>query len=366
MNTDQIPKPGSTDGPAEAAGNGVTPAPKDAGNGSGPSGSSGGQGWLALLRQTLGLQSESLRETLEHALRSETEDTHAFTTEEREMLLRLLRYGGLRVDDVMVPRADIVAVEESDTISDVLKVFVESGVSRLPIYRETLDDPNGMVHVKDLLNALIAEAAVDAGAEANGGRNGASRAIDDEDHTSLINAKIDLSRCNLDRPLNALKVSRTALYVPPSMPAMNLLIRMQSVRMHMAIVVDEYGGTDGLVTIEDLVEEIVGEIDDEHDDDEEQMFGNEARGGLVASARAPVEALEERLGVKLLADNEDDNIDTLGGLVFTLVGRIPVRGELVRHPSGLEFEILDADQRRIKKLRVHQRTDAGAQPAEAE
>ncbi|MEO0670621.1 MAG: hemolysin family protein [Pseudomonadota bacterium] len=337
-----MPKPASS---AASKSQSATPAATNGSNGS------GSNGWYALLRQTLGLQTSSLRETLEHALRSDTEDTHAFTTEEREMLLRLLRYGGLRVEDVMVPRADITSVDETAAISDVLKVFVESGVSRVPVYRETLDDPIGMVHIKDLLNALIAESTE---APANGAAEPSHSVTIDPD------AKIDLSRCDLERPLSVLKVRRPALYVPPSMPAMNLLIRMQSVRIHMAIVVDEYGGTDGLVTIEDLVEEIVGEIDDEHDDDAEALFSTDPLGGLVASARVPVEDLEKRLGVKLLSDEDEDDIDTLGGLVFTLIGRVPGRGELIRHPAGLEFEILDADQRRIKRLRVHDGALPGA------
>jgi CBS domain containing-hemolysin-like protein len=138
------------------------------------------------------------------------------------------------------------------------------------------------------------------------------------------------------------------------MPAMNLLIRMQTTRIHMALVVDEYGGTDGLVTIEDLVEQIVGDIADEHDETEDAHIVEDPKLGLVALARTPVKELEDRLGVKLLSPEEEEDIDTLGGLVFSVVGRVPARGELVRHPSGIEFEVLDADPRRVKKLKIHQ------------
>ncbi|MEO0729748.1 MAG: transporter associated domain-containing protein, partial [Pseudomonadota bacterium] len=143
------------------------------------------------------------------------------------------------------------------------------------------------------------------------------------------------------------------LYVPPSMPAMNLLLRMQSTRIHMALVVDEYGGTDGLVTMEDLVEEIVGEIDDEHDEEDETNITVDLRSGVIASARTPIEELETHFGLKLIDEDDEDDIDTIGGLVFTLAGRVPGRGELIPHPRGLEFEILDADPRRIKRLKVH-------------
>src|SRR5690606_1207197 len=161
------------------------------------------------------------------------------------------------------------------------------------------------------------------------------------------------SRYYLTRPLSVAKLRRPVLFVPPSMPAMNLLIRMQTTRIHMAFVIDEYGGTDGLVTIEDLVEQIVGDIEDEHDEAEEANIKFDPKSGLVASARTPVQELEEYLGIKLLNNDEEEEIDTLGGLVFALVGRVPARCELVQHPSGVEFEVLDADARRVNKLKIH-------------
>ena len=247
---------------------------------------------------------ESLIE--EHA----TED-RPVDPEERLMLLNIVKLRELRVDDVMVPRADIVAVEAHSSFEDVLSVIRKELHSRTPVYRETLDDVIGMVHVKDLLVRV-----------SNGG---------------------DFS---LER------VMRDTLFVPPSMPARELLLKMRKSRIHMAIVVDEYGGTDGLVTIEDLVEEIVGEIEDEHDIAEGPLLVDGPDGTLEADARAPVAQLAQALGRDLLEADREEDIDTLGGLVFALVGRVPRAGERVVHPSGAEFEVLDADARRVKRLRV--------------
>ena len=325
-------------------------------------GGSGSSGWLHILKSTLGMSSGTLRETLEQTLRAGHEDKDSFSPEEREMLLRLLRYGGLRVDDVMVPRADIIAVEESETIANVLKTFVDSGVSRVPVYIDTLDDPRGVIHVKDLIQAIVQESQ--QAAEARGEETATAEAATADPASQASQpagglaahagiGSLDLAAVDLNRPVSQLKVRRQALFVPPSMPAMNLLLRMQSTRSHMALVVDEYGGPDGLVTIEDLVEQSVGEIDDEHDEDEADHIVDDPKQGLVCSARTPVEDLEQRLGLKLLSADDEDDIDTLGGLVFSLVGRVPSRGELIPHPTGVEFEVLDADPRRIKKLKVH-------------
>lgn len=297
---------------------------------------SSSQGWLSTLRVRLGLAgSQTLRETLDEALRSDSEGESGFNPEERAMLVRMLRFGTLSVEDVMVPRADIIAVDDSQTVGSLLKTFDEAGVSRVPIFRETLDDPRGMIHVKDLLSWLISESAL----------------LDDGKEERGIQSV-------LEQTIAGAKLRRQALFVPPSMPAMNLLIRMQTTRIHMAIIVDEYGGTDGLVTIEDLVEQIVGDIEDEHDEEEVALMVEDPRSGLIASARTPVDELEKALGVKLLKPEEEAEIDTLGGLIFSLVGRIPARGELISHPTGIEFEILEADPRRIKKLKIH-RAESG-------
>jgi len=325
------------------------PAASDDGRGNGAS------GWLSGLKARLGLPTgQTLRDTLEDALRAETKPDDTVSTEERGMLLRLLHFGRLRVDDVMVPRADIIALEESETLAEMLATFQDAGVSRIPIFHETLDDLRGMIHIKDMMRWLLGEAsgrpfadtksepAPSVSARSNGNGEAAAAFAD-----------MDLSRVDLSRPMTVAKIRRPVLYVPPSMPAMNLLLRMQTTRIHMAFVIDEYGGTDGLVTIEDLVEQIVGDIEDEHDETEEANIIDDPKLGLVASARTPVKELESRLGVKLLEPEEEEEIDTLGGLVFALVGRVPARGELVRHRSGIEFEVLDADPRRINKLKIH-------------
>lgn len=318
----------------------------------------GPQSLLNALLSRIGLRSPSLREMLEADLRGEAEaEEAAFSTEEREMLRRLLRFGGLRVDDIMVPRADIIALEESDTLGELLRTFGEAGVSRIPLFSETLDDPRGMIHVKDLFRWLTREAGDDTVntriAVAAGGAEDADIESGGKSATPLP-SHLEFGRIDLSRPITSAKIRRPVLYVPPSMPVTNLLIRMQTTRIHMALVVDEYGGTDGLVTIEDLVEQIVGDIEDEHDVAEAAYIVTEPKVGLVASARTPIKQLEEHLGIKLLKPEEEEDIDTLGGLMFSLLGRVPVRGELVRHPSGLELEVLDADARRLKKVKIHQ------------
>jgi CBS domain containing-hemolysin-like protein len=272
------------------------------------------------------------------------------------MLLGLLRFGASRVEEIMVPRADITAVEENEPLRELVLTFEEAGISRIPIYHETLDDPRGMIHIKDLFRWISAEVAGRPLLEPRGRREGSGESVQrivGERNEAIDLGKPDLSRLDLTRPITVAKIRRPVLYVPPSMPAMNLLIRMQTTRIHMALVVDEYGGTDGLVTIEDLVEQIVGDIEDEHDEEEAAHITVDPKLGLVASARTPVKELESRLEIKLLKPDEEADIDTLGGLVFAIVGRVPARGELVRHSSGVEFEVLDADPRRVKKLKIH-------------
>jgi CBS domain containing-hemolysin-like protein len=311
--------------------------------------------WLAALRARLGLPgAPTLRATLEHALK--TAEGQPFSAEEREMLLRILRFGALRVEDVMVPRADIIAVDENEPIRELLRTFDAAGVSRVPLFRETLDDPRGMIHVKDLIRWLMGESLGRPASEGHvqpAPRPGAGDRPTVVPPNPAPTVQPDLGRVDLTRTIASAKLRRPMIYVPASMPAANLLIRMQSTHIHMALVVDEYGGTDGLVTIEDLVEQIVGEIEDEHDEAEAANITSDPKQGLVTAARTPVRELEEHLGLKLLSADEEADIDTLGGLVFSLVGRVPARGELIRHPSGVEFEVLDADARRVKKLKVH-------------
>ncbi len=320
---------------------------------------------VSSLKTKLGLAKPPVRQALEMALKAGAPEDTSLNIEERAMMLRMLHFGALRVEDVMVPRADIIACDLNDSISELLQTFQDAGVSRVPVFHETLDDPRGMVHIKDLFHWLLSDDVKNGKNAANGSgkakKNGKgtkataakSDVVADGAVASTVSDLIVRSKKDLDRPVSIAKIRREILYVPPSMPAMNLLIRMQTTRIHMALVVDEYGGTDGLVTIEDLVEQIVGEIEDEHDEDEDAHIVKDPRLGLVAAARTPIEDLEEHLGQKLLTPEEEEDIDTLGGLVFSTVGRVPTRGELVRHSSGFEFEVLDADPRRVKTLKIH-------------
>jgi CBS domain containing-hemolysin-like protein len=345
MATTTVPQPP----PERGTGAGASASAAPAENGavepdSQPSGQSATQvGWLQALKEKLGFDAaKDLRGTLEETLQSEGGAGSEFTAPERDMLLRILRYGGLRVDDVMVPRVDIIAIEQSEPISELLKLFAESEVSRIPVYHDTLDDPRGMIHIKDLMMWMTRAAAVPAGAGRTQGKNG---------EAGSASGSLDLSAVDLSQPISSARLNRPVLFVPSSMPVVNLLLRMQSTRAHLALVVDEHGGTDGLVSIEDLVEQIVGDIEDEHDEDDRHIV-EDPKYGLVAAARTPIEELEAHLGVKLADEETIDEISTLGGLVFSLLGRVPLRGELIKHPTGLEFEVLDADPRRLKKLRV--------------
>ena len=290
--------------------------------------------WFDRLLQKFGLGEEpDLRELIEDALARSKSDT--LSVQERGMLRRILRFGNLTVEDVMVPRADIIAVDDSITIDELMRVFRQAEHSRLPVYRETLDDPRGMIHIRDLMSWITAEAEL-ADAE-----------------------RLNLGKVDLQRSIASMNIVRDLLYVPGSMSVLDLLPKMQTTRVHLALVVDEYGGTDGLVSIEDLVEEVVGDIADEHDVEDEPLIRTDPKLGLIADARIPIEDLEKHLQRELVSEEQEEDIDTLGGLVFSIAGRIPARGELVRHPSGIEFEVLEADPRRIKKLRIHMPKGAG-------
>ena len=220
----------------------------------------------------------------------------------------------LRVDDVAIPKVEIVAVPLDIGKDDLVAVFREHGFSRLPVYKGTMDHPQGLILLKDL--ALTH------------GFGGTS-------------VKFSIR-----------KMLRPVLYAPPSMPVGVLLQKMQRERVHMALVIDEYGGVDGLVTIEDLIETVIGEIEDEHDEEEDSLWKEEKPGVFLAQATAPLDEFETALGISLRVSEEDGDLDTLGGLVMVRTGRVPARGEVVAHESGVEFEVVDADPRRIKKLRV--------------
>ncbi len=271
------------------------------------------KGWL---RTVWGGRGDStLRATIEDLIEDLGEEEGSVGAGERALLTNILKLRETTVADVMVPRADIVAVDIDTALPDLVQKIAEEGHSRLPVYRETLDDVVGVIHIKDVLT-VVARQAVGADADA------------------------DLKG-----------IVREVKIVAPSMPVLDLLVQMRQTRRHLALVVDEFGGIDGLVTIEDLVEEIVGEIEDEHDEDAAPRLVEKPDGTLIADARLPIEDFEQRVG-PVLTEDEREDIDTLGGLVVSLAGRVPARGELLTHPSGLEFEIVDADSRRLKRLRV--------------
>jgi len=287
------------------------------------------QGLLMRLRMLSGRRNgdaHTLREQLEELIEEDEgedrQDRAEFSDQERTLLLNALSFGELQVRDVMVPRSDIKAVDIDADLATVVGAMREAMHTRLPVYRQTLDDVVGMVHIKDMLPYWgDGEAFTVAG------------------------------------------IIRDVLFVPPSMRVLDLLLQMRDAGIHMAIVVDEYGGTDGLATIEDLVEEIVGEIQDEHDKILPARIVDLAGGGYEADARIDVEELEQRLGLELLEEEYREDVDTLGGLIFRLLDRVPARGEVVHHPAGVEFEVLDADPRRIKRVRIMPRPGQPREPA---
>lgn len=285
------------------------------------------EGLLRRLRDLASGESHNggLRETLEDLLEEPDSDTgpEQFTAEERELLLNALSFGELRVEDVMVPRADIRAIMIDSALPDVVSAMRTAGHSRLLVYRETLDDVVGLVHIKDLLPFW-----------------------GDGEHFDLA------------------QVMRPVPVVPPSMRVLDLLLELRRSQTHMVAVVDEFGGTDGLVTVEDLVVELLGEIHDEHTAEEPAQLVRRNDGGFEADARLELDELEKTLDCELLAEDERDEVDTLGGLIVTMADRIPETGEEVHHPAGFVFHILDADPRRIKRVWIEPRRhgQSGPQP----
>lgn len=260
----------------------------------------------------------SIRESLEEVIEESERETPSLTSQERFMLGNLLKFGELKVVDLMVPRADIVAIEEKTPLPELIAVFREAQHSRLPFYRETLDDPLGMIHIKDVIGAME---------------------MTESGEFRWPNTPIT-------------KLRREVLFVPGAMPALDLMLKMQTTHIHLALVIDEYGGTEGLISIEDLVEEIVGDIDDEHDVDENPQIVKRGDGVFDADARIDLEDFKDKTGIDLITGREGDDVDTLGGLVFAELGRVPVRGEIVALPTGIEFEVLEADLRRVRRVRV--------------
>jgi CBS domain containing-hemolysin-like protein len=293
------------------------------------------ESWIDRIASRVGFSAPpDARMIIAEALR--TNAGKALSLEERAMLQNTLNFKDLRTEDVMVPRGEIAAVDKETSLAELLGIFAEANHSRLPVYHDTLDKPVGMVLVKDLMGWMVAQ-----------GRSKSEEGL-------------NLGGVDLSKTIAATGIMRDLIYAPPSMPALDLLFSMQSRHIHLALIIDEHGGTDGLVSIEDLLEEVVGEIEDEHDADDEPLLLKQDDNGLVADARIEITDIENKIGIKLSLDAFED-VDTLGGLVFTMLGRVPVNGEVLHHPSGVDLEVLDAGQRRVKTLRVRTDTDRLAQ-----
>ncbi len=258
-------------------------------------------------------ENNNLKQSIETVLDSDLKDTEGISKHERLMLLNILKIDGIRSSDIMIPRADIGAVELNDSFEKVLEVFIKEAHSRVPIYEKNLDNIIGMIHIKDLVNYQNQK----------------------KTETNFLQ--------NLKREI---------LEIPPSMPVLDLLLKMQLTRLHMGIVIDEYGCTDGLVTIEDVIEEITGEIEDEHDEKNLPMLIKSSLNTFEASARIEIDELQKVTNVEFLNSYDNDDVDTLGGLIFSLTGRVPQRGEIIKHTSGTTFEIKDADPMKIKSVKI--------------
>ena len=258
-------------------------------------------------------ENNNLKQSIETVLDNDLKGTEGISKHERLMLLNILKIDGIRSSDIMIPRADIGAVELNDSFEKVLEVFIKEAHSRVPIYEKNLDNIIGMIHIKDLVNYQNQK----------------------KTETNFLQ--------NLKREI---------LEIPPSMPVLDLLLKMQLTRLHMGIVIDEYGCTDGLVTIEDVIEEITGEIEDEHDEKNLPMLIKSSVNTFEASARIEIDELQKVTNVEFLNSYDNDDVDTLGGLIFSITGRVPQRGEIIKHSSGTTFEIKDADPMKIKSVKV--------------
>ena len=255
----------------------------------------------------------SIKESIETVLVNNYLGTEGISKHERLMLLNILKIDEIRSSDIMIPRADIGAVEVNDSFDKVLEVFIAEAHSRVPVYEKNLDNIIGMIHIKDLVSYQ------------NQGKS-------NDDFLKTI--------------------KRDILEIPPSMPVLDLLIKMQMTRLHMGIVIDEYGCTDGLVTIEDVIEEITGEIEDEHDEKSLPMLIKTSSNTIEASSRVEISEFQKVTNIDFFEDIENDDVDTLGGLIFAIAGRVPQRGEIIKHKSGIIFEIKDADPMKVKSVKV--------------
>jgi hemolysin (HlyC) family protein len=299
--------------------------------------------WLVRAIRTLfGWKAGSVRDDLQVVLDASTPDEVGFSAVERTMLRNILSLHERRIADVMIHRADIVAVKRDIPLGELMSLFESAAHSRLVVYNETLDDPEGIVHIRDLLAFMTATAAKPK-----------PRAKSKKPPP----AGLDLRAVDLSLPLSEASIIRKLLFVPPSMRAIDLLAQMQASRIHLALVVDEYGGTDGLVSIEDIVEQIVGEIDDEHDSDEPPAIVRQADNSFIADARASLDDVRSVIGEEFVTGEAGEEVETLGGFLVSHVGRLPVRGEVISGPGNFEIEVLDADPRRVKRLRIATRKE---------
>lgn len=316
-----------------------SPAEGEEGSSRPPQRAQAGPSLLNRLAAFLGLRNgTSLREDLADALHEHTADTTSFSPGERAMLQNILRLRELRVEDVMIARAEIQAVDLSTRLGDLLNIFERGAHSRMPVYAESLDDPRGMVHIRDVVGHLIRAARQKKG---RGNRK------------TEANAPLLLGDVDLDRPIEELNIMRPLLFVPPSMLASDLMARMQAGRIQMALVIDEYGGTDGLVSLEDIVEMVIGDIEDEHDENE-PMIEKTGDGIFLVDARAEIEDVAKAIGDGFGPGEHAEDVDTIGGMIFNTLGRVPARGEVVQAIPGFEFHVIDADPRRVKRVRIVQ------------
>ena len=302
------------------------------------------EGWLTrVMRILFGWKAAATRADLEHVLTAEQPQS-GFSPEEAAMLKNILGLRECRVESVMVPRADIVAAQQDIALGELVRVFEVAAHSRLVVYNDTLDDPAGMIHIRDLIAFMAARASTKNPATAPEG--GTPQPAD-----------LNFGNVDLTMPLSAAKIVREILYAPPSMPVLDLLAKMQATRIHLALIIDEYGGTDGLVSMEDLVEMIVGDIADKHDEREMPAVTRQSDGSFLANGRASLDDVRAVIGDEFDVGDAAQEVDTLGGYLVIRAGHVPVRGELVPGPETFEAEVLDADPRRVKRARIYRRKD---------
>ena len=303
------------------------------------------ESWVnRMMRAMFGWSPTSIRSDLKVLLEGPAVTETGFSPDESRMLKNILSLRERRLDDVMVPRADIVAVQQDIPLGELFKVFENAPHSRLVVYNDTLDEPVGMVHIRDLIAFMTARAALppEPGTSPEG----------------LRPADMNFAAIDLSMPLSATRIIRTILFVPPSMPAIDLLAKMQATHTHLALVIDEYGGTEGLASIEDIVEQIVGDIADEHDEAVERAVVRQPDGSYIAAGRAGLDEAVAVIGTDFDIGDAAEEVDTIGGYIVTQIGRVPVRGELIPGPGAFEIEILDADPRRVKRVRIYLRKPA--------